>query len=61
MNASNELFGMERLVSALNIKPDCEPEKLMENVNDQIEEFVKEAPQFDDITMLCLNYRGNPV
>ena len=35
-----------------------EPRKILENVNDAINDFVEDAPQFDDITMLCFKYYG---
>ncbi|MCR4841674.1 MAG: SpoIIE family protein phosphatase, partial [Eubacterium sp.] len=55
-NANDELFGNDRLVGALNKNPDADPVELLNNVKDSIDEFVAEAPQFDDITMLCLEY-----
>ena len=57
-NAHNELFGNERLINALNIDPDAEPEDLLRNVRIEINRFVGEAPQFDDITMLGFRYNG---
>ena len=57
-NAAGELFGSERMLRALNRKPAAEPTELMENVRSDIDSFVGEAPQFDDITMLMLEYKG---
>ena len=57
-NAHNELFGNERLINALNIDPDAEPEALLKNVRREIDRFVADAPQFDDITMLGFRYNG---
>lgn len=57
-DSKNELFGMERLVSALNVKPDASPEQLLHNVRGAVDGFVKDAEQFDDLTMLCLEYKG---
>ena len=34
------------------------PQELLEKVDKDICEFVKDAPQFDDLTMLCLKYNG---
>jgi phosphoserine phosphatase RsbU/P len=53
----NRLFGMERLEKSLNDASDKSPEELLGAVKKDIDAFVKEAPQFDDITMLCLDYR----
>ena len=57
-NAENELFGEERLLKALNDAPSVNPEALLPFVRKQIAEFVQDAPQFDDITMLGLVYQG---
>ncbi len=57
-DAHDELFGGERTLQALNREPDAEPKKILENVKDGINNFVGDAEQFDDITMLCLKYRG---
>ena len=58
-NAGNELFGEDRLIEALNKNSDAIPENLLQNVTESINEFVGDAEQFDDITMLCFNYKGN--
>ena len=57
-NAENRLFGTERMLDALNREPDAAPEKIMKNVLGAVDDFVKEAEQFDDLTMLCLAYTG---
>ena len=58
-DANEELFGEERLIDALNGSPSTSPGKILPFVRKQIAEFVKDAPQFDDITMLGLRYIGN--
>ena len=60
-NAENELFGTERMLTALNRMPDASAEELLRNVREDIDAFVAGAPQFDDITMLCLRYLGSGV
>ena len=57
-DAHNELFGTERMLSALNRVAWAPPKDLLEIVRAEIDLFVKEAPQFDDITMLCFRYDG---
>ena len=57
-DAHNTLFGEERLAQALNSTTSARPEELLPQVRKQIDAFVKEAPQFDDITMLALRYNG---
>jgi len=56
-----ELFGEERLFDALNEAPSVSPGAVLPFVRGRIAEFVKDAPQFDDITMLGLRYVGTPV
>ena len=58
-NSGNELFGTDRMISALNEEPAVPPEKILKNVRRRVDEFVQEAEQFDDLTMLCLEYKGN--
>ena len=53
-NADNVLFGTDRMIEALNIEPYADPENLLKNVKDKVDEFVGEAPQFDDLTMLAI-------
>ena len=57
-NASEELFGTERMIEALRTAENGTPEELLQAVDKAIDSFVKDAPQFDDITMLCLEYKG---
>ena len=57
-NASSELFGSERILDALNRKPDASPEILLNIVINCVNEFVGEAEQFDDLTMLGIRYIG---
>ena len=58
MTAGLEQFGCERLLASLNAAPDADPEKLLPHVRRELDGFVQGAPQFDDITMLGLRYRG---
>ena len=58
-NADNELFGPERMLQSLNSNPQADTKETLKNMELSIQEFVGDAPQFDDITMLCLNYTGD--
>ncbi|MCF0121115.1 MAG: SpoIIE family protein phosphatase, partial [Oscillospiraceae bacterium] len=53
-NAQNELFGTDRMIDALNKYKDGTCSDILHGVKAEIDGFVLEAPQFDDITMLCL-------
>ena len=55
-NANHELYGMERLSKVLAENTDKKPAELLPIVKADIDAFVGEAPQFDDITMLCVSY-----
>ena len=54
-----KLFGEERLIEALNLDPDARPKQVLENVRASIAAFTGDADQFDDMTMLCMQYYGN--
>ena len=56
-NADNEMYGNERLHNVLNEYKDEALEELLTKVKADVDSFVREAPQFDDITMLCLEYK----
>ncbi len=53
----NRLFGMERLQNSLNSAKGGSPDKILAKVKEDIDGFVGEADQFDDITMLCLEFK----
>lgn len=55
-NASHELYGMERLTDVLVKNTSKSPAQLLPAIKADIDAFVGEAPQFDDITMLCVEY-----
>ncbi len=57
-NANQELYGMERLGQVLNQHSGSIPAHILVEVRKDIDRFVGDAPQFDDITMLCLEYKG---
>jgi len=57
-NADNELFGTERMLAALNRDTGAAPRTILKNVRRAVDDFVRDAEQFDDMTMLCLEYRG---
>ena len=57
-NAKNRLFGEERLLEAAGSAPTDDPKELLPFIRSRIDEFVDEAPQFDDLTMIGLRYNG---
>ena len=55
-NINQELFGEDRLQASLNKHADLEAKDLCIEVKKDVDEFVGEAPQFDDITMISLKF-----
>ena len=53
-----EMFGTDRMLSALNECGEGTPEETLRHVHAAVDAFVGDAEQFDDLTMLCLLYRG---
>ena len=56
--ADETMFGTERMLAALNEDAQAAPERLLRNVRRAVDGFVQGAEQFDDLTMLCIEYRG---
>jgi sigma-B regulation protein RsbU (phosphoserine phosphatase) len=56
-NAENKLYGEDRLLSFMNQNASMEATELLPSLKTNIDEFVGEAPQFDDITMLMFDYK----
>ena len=54
----NKLYGLDRMIEALNSDSETDPEQLINNVKSSVDEYVGDAPQFDDLTMLCIRYNG---
>ncbi len=57
-NANEELFGNERMLNALNDNPDADTKETLLYIRRTVDDFVQDAEQFDDLTMLCLDYKG---
>ena len=52
------MFGTDRMIEALNTEPDADAEQVLRNVRVHVDRFVRDAEQFDDLTMMSLIYRG---
>ena len=52
----NELYGEDRLLEFMNKNLNTQATDLLPKLKSDIDEFVGEAPQFDDITMLIFDY-----
>ena len=56
-NAESVLYGEDRVLSFMNQNANMEATKLLPALKADIDEFVGQAPQFDDITMLMFDYK----
>ena len=57
-DGSGKLFGTDRMLLALNAYRDGSPEEIIRGVRAAVDQFAGRAEQFDDLTMLCLLYKG---
>jgi sigma-B regulation protein RsbU (phosphoserine phosphatase) len=57
-NASDRLYGEERLLNACKRLRNVSSKELLKSIRDDIDAFVAGAPQFDDITMLELSLKA---
>ena len=58
INPEGESFGVERMVEALNVKPDGTPKEINDSVREIINGFCRDEPPFDDTTMVVMKYYG---
>ena len=57
-DAGGEMFGTDRMIAALNTYAERSPEAILNEVRNVVDAFAGDAEQFDDLTMMCLEYRG---
>ena len=57
-DAENNMFGADRMLEALNEEKDGTTVDILKHVRTSVDGFVNGAEQFDDLTMLCMEYRG---
>ena len=57
-NADDERFDTGRMVEALSKYKDEDPKTLLLHMRQEVDEFVKDAEQFDDLTMLAFKFEG---
>ncbi len=57
-NARGERLGEERMFEIIKKYRDDGNEALLKDIRKDVDEFVKDAPQFDDLTMLVATYKG---
>lgn len=52
-----KMLSLDTMVDTLNRHKEETPQQILEGISNDINEFVADAPQFDDITMLCLELK----
>ena len=57
-NSKGEFFGTDRMMEALRPAAQGTPKDVLTSVREAVNDFADEAEQFDDLTMLCLEYKG---
>lgn len=57
-NAEEEFYGLQRMEDALNRLKGQDPRGILEGIKADVDAFTGNASQFDDMTMLCLEYKG---
>ena len=58
VNAQNEQFRMERVVESVNRYKDLRPAEILAGIRKDVDAFVGDAEQFDDLTMMSFIYHG---
>lgn len=58
-NSEEKLYGEDRLYNFVNNHKEQNAKDLIHGLKQDIDDFVGNAPQFDDITMLLFDYFGN--
>lgn len=58
IDKNNEMFGLDRMIEALNTVKDGDVTETLEEVKASVDDFVGGEEQFDDMTMLCFDYKG---
>ena len=56
-NADNQMFKIERVIKTLNKCKEKSPEEILSSMSKEVNKFVGDAPQFDDLTMMCIEIK----
>ncbi len=55
---NEKMFTLEGMINALNQHKEKAPLQILDGINEAVNAFVGDAPQFDDLTMMCLELKG---
>lgn len=51
-------FGTDRILEALHSSEEGSPKEILETVNKAVHEYAGNTQQYDDLTMMCVEYKG---
>lgn len=57
-DSKNKMLGFDSMLEGLNQHKSEAPQAIVDGVRDYVSKFVGKAPQFDDLTILCIEYKG---
>lgn len=56
-DSNEQMYTVDRMLKTLNEHKDKSPKDILEGVKNSVGDFVGDAPQFDDLTMLCIEIK----
>ena len=57
-DTNEDMYRIERLLDTLNVLKEGSTQEILEGVQESVNRFVGDAPQFDDLTMVCFEWKG---
>ncbi len=60
-DSDQKLYTVERMAKKLNLYQDGSPQEIIEGMQISVNDFVGDAPQFDDLTMLCIEIKDEDI
>ena len=57
-NEGEEFFGTDRILDTVNVLDKCDPKAVLDSLQKAVARFSAGEPQVDDLTMVCLEFRG---
>ncbi len=60
-DSDQKLYTVERMAKELNLYQDGSPQEIIEGMQISVNDFVGDAPQFDDLTMLCIEIKDEDI
>ncbi len=58
-NSDEKMYTTDRMIETLNLHKNESPKQIIEGLQKSVGEFVGNAPQFDDLTMLCIEIKDD--